>query len=123
MSESSLFSSYVTSTAFSLSLSRPQVRMLCDLDYWGPRIFAHLNTASALVGKGLVERIPPAEVDLLPESERVWAAQQFRLTEAGRAVIPLLKLAGMYLERPELPPVAETLEPEIRLRVKVEVTE
>ncbi|AOI76077.1 hypothetical protein [Burkholderia sp. NRF60-BP8] len=77
------FRDYVTSTAFSLTLSRRQVEALCQLDQMG-WCHGYLHTANALIGKGLCER---AEDD---------GRLVFRLTEAGRAVIPMLKLAGLY---------------------------
>lgn len=81
----SRFADYATSAAFHLSLSRPQVRMLCQLHQCG-RSHLLLGTFRALEDKGLVERVKG------PACTRV------QLTEAGRAVVPLLKLAGVYIE-------------------------
>jgi hypothetical protein len=91
------FKDYVTGGAFHLSLSRRQTEMLSCMDQFG-WTWGHLSTASALIDKGLCERVEDGEFS------------SFRLTEAGRLVIPLLRLAGLYtrLDIPdavEVPPV------------------
>ena len=91
------FKDYVTGGAFHLSLSRRQTEMLSHMDQFGYS-WGYLSTGGALVAKGLCERVTD---DQFP---------QFRLTEAGKLVIPLLKLAGLYtrLDIPdpvELPPI------------------
>lgn len=76
------FSDYVTSTAFRLSLSGPQVQCLLQIEETGGSWLGHI-TFNALEAKGLTERYR--------EGDRVGV----RLTEAGRAVMPLLRLAGL----------------------------
>lgn len=95
------FKDYVTGGAFHLSLSRRQTEMLCHMDEFG-WTWGYLSTASALAAKGLCERVTEGEFP------------KFQLTEAGRAVIPLLKLAGLYTrldipEPVELPPIEVTV--------------
>lgn len=91
------FKDYVTGGAFHLSLSRRQTEMLCHMDQFGYS-WGYLNTGGALIAKGLCERTTEGDFP------------RFGLTEAGKAVIPLLKLAGLYtrIETPdavELPPI------------------
>lgn len=102
----SAFSEYVTGTAFNLSLSRRQIECLSQIDQYGGA-WVSLNTFGALVAKGLCERIPDEELGHMP---------RVRMTEAGQAVIPLLKLAGVYVKYPEIPPPV-TL-PEIEVKPK-----
>ncbi|MBK5571775.1 hypothetical protein [Ensifer sp. SSB1] len=102
----SAFSEYVTGTAFNLSLSRRQIECLCQIDQYGGA-WVSLNTFGALVSKGLCERVPGEELAQYP---------RVQMTEAGRAVIPLLKLAGVYIKYPEMPAPAEL--PEIEVKPK-----
>jgi hypothetical protein len=101
----SAFRDYVTSGAFQLSISRRQIDMLCQLDQYGAS-YGFLSTCGALIGKGLVERIQDDESGF----------PRVRLTEAGKAVIPLLKLCGLYMELPPLPEPVDL--PEISITVK-----
>jgi hypothetical protein len=91
------FKDYVTGGAFHLSLSRRQTEMLSNMDEFGCT-WGSLNTGGALIAKGLCERVTEGEFP------------RFQLTDAGRAVIPLLKLAGLYTrigtpEPVDLPPI------------------
>lgn len=104
----SRFSEYVTSGAFSLSLSRRQVEMISHIDQLGYS-WGYLSTCSALIEKGMVERID-AEGD-----ETQLYMRKVVLTEAGRAMVPLLKLAGLYVEIPKTP------EPEPQPDIKVSI--
>jgi hypothetical protein len=79
------FADYVTGTAFNLSLSKPQIECLCQIEQTGGS-WQLLSTSYALQRKGLIAR---------EFSAGNWRMQ---LTEAGRAVIPLLKLAGLYVQ-------------------------
>ena len=99
----STFSEYVTGTSSALSLSRRQIDMLCQLDQYG-FTYGFLSTCGALVAKGLVER---------PFTEK---EGKVVLTEAGKAVIPLLKLAGLYVIYPTMPSAADL--PDIEVHVK-----
>jgi len=108
----SLFREYVTSTAFKLSLSKVQIECICQIDQLG-RTWLLLTTFNALAGKGLVERRPAGD----GESEHP-AGAHVSLTEAGRAVIPLLKLAGLYHELPKWEPAVDLPEPVIVIRRK-----
>lgn len=100
-----LFRDYVTSTAFALTISHRQIEMICQIHKYGSACLL-ISTYGALHRKGLVER--------------VGADDQFsatvRLTEAGNAVIPLLKLAGLFIEYPDLPEAVDL--PEIVVHVK-----
>lgn len=86
-----VFKEYVTSTAFKLSLSKVQIECLSQIDQIG-KSWMHLSTFHALSGKGLVERI---------ESEYETNLITVTLTDAGKSVIPLLKLSGLYVEIPK----------------------
>lgn len=102
----SAFREYVTSTAFALTISHRQIEMICQLHKYG-HSWLLLNTFGALARKGLVERID--------DGKDTFAAT-VRLTEAGHAVIPLLKLAGLFIEFPDLP--EPVVLPEIEVMVK-----
>ena len=100
----SQFRDYVTSTAFSLSASRRQIECLSHIDQYGHTLVT-LATFRALEHKGLVERKAnqkPSDLDSY--------GTHIQLTEAGRAFIPLLKLAGVYVTLPARPE-PETLPP------------
>ena len=105
----SIFREYVTSTAFKLSLSKVQIECLCQIDQLG-HSWMLITTFNALAGKGLVERRPAPRGDDHPAGVTVG------LTEAGRAVLPLLKLAGLYHEIPKWEPPADV--PPIEISVK-----
>ena len=98
----SSFKDYVTSAAFALTISKRQIECLCQLDQLGDS-WMFLTTFRALEGKGLAERVKQD----LDQHQGTYV----RLTEAGRAVVPLLKLAGLYITYPkwpepvELPPI------------------
>ena len=64
--------------------------MLCQLDQYSFS-YGFLSTCGALVAKGLVER-------RFTESEG-----KVVLTESGKAVIPLLRMAGLYVTYPPIP--------------------
>lgn len=106
---SSQFRDYVTSTAFVLTISRRQIEFISQLHQFGDS-WLLLSTFDALARKGLVERVREAKDDTHTTGTTV------RLTEAGRAVVPLLKLAGLLIEYPPMPePVAL---PDITVTVK-----
>lgn len=98
------FKEYVTGGAFQLSLSRRQTEMICHIDQFG-WTYGYVSTCGALIGKGLCERVMDGEFP------------KVQLTEAGRAVVPLLKLAGLY-ERFDLPEFAEAAPIEIKITRK-----
>ncbi len=103
------FSEYVTSTAFRLSLSKPQIECLCQIDQLGGS-WMLTTTFNALSGKGLVERTAAAA------APNEFITSNVKLTQAGEAVIPLLKLAGLYRELPKWEPPAP--QPEINITIK-----
>lgn len=86
------FRDYVTSTAFALTISHRQIQCMCNIHHFGSS-WALLSTFQALERKGIVERVKQDE--LTNEGATI------RLTDAGRACIPLLVLAGLYVEPPE----------------------
>ncbi|WP_066735768.1 hypothetical protein [Cupriavidus sp. D384] len=90
----SAFSEYVTSSAFNLSLSKRQIESLCMMEQYG-FAWSGAHTFNSLIGKGLCERL---------EGEEGSDCPRVRITDAGMAVIPLLKLAGLYVEMPKLEP-------------------
>lgn len=83
------FRDYVTSTAFALTISHRQIQCMCEIHQWGSS-YRLLSTFQALERKGLVERVK--------SEEKCTDGAIIQLTEAGHAVIPLLKLAGLYVE-------------------------
>lgn len=104
----STFSEYVTGTSFAISLSRRQIDMLCQLDQYD-FTYGFLSTCGALIAKGLVER-------RFDEKEG-----RVVLTEAGKAIIPLLKLSGLYVTYPPIPSAADLPDIEIDVKLKGEV--
>lgn len=98
------FKDYVTGGAFHLSLSRRQTEMLSHMDEFGCA-WGGIGTAGALIAKGLCERVTEGEFP------------RFQLTDAGRAVIPLLKLSGLYTCIGTPDPV-DLPSPEVRVTLK-----
>lgn len=90
---STAFKDYVTSTAFALTISRRQIEAISMLHQYG-ETWLLLTTIDALMRKGLVERVKE------PQEH----GQYVRLSEAGRAVVPLLKLAGLLIVYPTFDP-------------------
>lgn len=107
----SQFRDYVTSTAFALSISRRQIECLCHVDQLG-HSWLSLPTYRALEHKGLVERTTESQHSSLDNF-----GTTVQLTEAGRHVIPLLKLAGLYVKLPKFPEAAQV--PPIDVVVKL----
>jgi hypothetical protein len=105
------FRDYVTGTSFCLTLSRRMIEMISQMDAYGST-YGLMATARGLSERGLVEWADKEkyEGDSLPVMFR------FRLTEAGKAVVPLLKLSGLYVEYPALEPAVEL--PPIVVRMK-----
>ena len=89
------FRDYVTSTAFALTISHRQIQCLSEIHQYGAS-WRLLTTFAALERKGLVERVKGTKQDK--------DVAFIQLTEAGQAVIPLLKLAGLYIELPAFTP-------------------
>lgn len=102
----STFKDYVTGTSFALTLSRRQIEMICQLDQFGSS-YGFISTFGALVGKGLAER-------------RTDTPEKVHLTEAGKAVIPLIRLAGLYVEYPPIPEPVELPPISVRLKERAE---
>lgn len=100
------FKDYVTGGAFHLSLSKRQVEMLGHLYQFGSS-WGYLSSCNALIAKGLAERV---EEEAPAEGASVVGSGKVILSEAGKAVMPLLILAGLYQpwempEAIELPPI------------------
>jgi hypothetical protein len=81
------FKEYVTGTAFALSLSKPQIECLCQIEQTGGS-WSLLTTSYALQRKGLVMR----------EFDGANNKMCIKLTDAGKALMPLLKLAGLWMD-------------------------
>lgn len=84
----SAFSEYATSIAFNINLSGPMIEALCGLDKQ-MNIWCGDHTVGALVHRGLIERIEGN-------------CECIQLTEAGEAIVPLLRLADVYVHNPYL---------------------
>lgn len=82
------FSDYVTSSAFYLNLIKRQIEMLCHINNYGFTCGGS-GTVNALLSKGLIET----------EGEQKFYDDKVVLTEAGKLLIPLIKLAGLYIEK------------------------
>lgn len=106
------FAECVTSASFHLTLSKPQIDALSFLDHsgwsWG------VTTAMALRRKGLVDFDTVTQYN--KEAGTFDHVEGLRLTDAGKAVIPLLKLSGQYRH---LMKVDEEIAPEINISVKM----
>lgn len=93
----SAFKEYATGTAFAIALSKPQIECMCQIQQTGGS-WRLLTTSYALQRKGLVIR----------EFDGSW---HMRLTDAGEALMPLLKLAGLWVDfsipaAAAIPPIA-----------------
>jgi hypothetical protein len=86
------FSDYVTSGAFSLTLTRNQISELALFVEGGERCIR--GASSALERKGLIEAIPSG-VEANPLHEQDDQLFQFRMTGAGALVLSLLAQAGL----------------------------
>lgn len=108
------FKDYVTGGAFHLSLSKRQVEMLCHIDQMESS-FGYISTFGALEAKGLTERIDVPAPDESPDGVH-FACRRVRLTEAGKALIPLIRLAGLYVELPKVPEPVDL--PPLNIKIK-----
>jgi len=107
------FKSYSTKVGFSLQMTRPMLEFLCacsDDVYWDRSAYGSIYfpdnwiaTEHALVKRGLVVRKPPQVVETQRKAagSSAWRGNglppPWELTPAGRGVIDLLKVAGLYL--------------------------
>lgn len=99
--ENEKFKSYVTSTAFSLSLSRNMVEMLLWVEYinrdgsqWIWHLSSHTGTKLSLERRGLI-KVTVRNVDIEGDS---YSRPEAELTEAGACLCQLLHLAGFRHE-------------------------
>ncbi len=111
MTDTSQFRDYVTGTSFALTLSRRMIDLLCQMDHYG-YAFGTPATARSLHDRGLDEWMDREKVEAGHPYPQLL---KFRLTEAGKAVIPLLRLAGLYTQFPVDPEPAEL--PDIDVKV------
>lgn len=103
------FRNYATSTAFSISLSKRQVEYLLHVAAGsiGYIESGHsLTTGSALERRGLIEKqkLKQKFTDVCGQ-EKISTWIRPKLTEAGEALVPLLRIAGF-----EVVPVVSPLE-------------
>lgn len=110
--QAATFKDYATGTAFAISLSKPQIDCLCQIEQRGGS-WLLLTTSHALQRKGLIVR--EFEFDPGGNAKGKW---RMRLTEAGAAVIPLLKLAGLWTEY-EPPPQPIPI-PEVKVKIRID---
>jgi hypothetical protein len=103
----SAFKDYATGTAFALSLSKPQIDCLCQIEQRGGS-WALLMTSYALQRKGLIERQFVGD----GHDSSTWTMS---LTEAGVALMPLLKLAGLWTDY-TTPETVQIAAPGVRVR-------
>lgn len=107
------FKDYATGAAFSISLSKPQIECLCQIEQTGSS-WLLLTTSYALQRKGLIERHFNGDEG----RGKRWTMQ---LTDAGRALLPLLKLAGLWVEYPPPPPSIPIPPPHLRPKIEVDL--
>lgn len=102
------FSEHVQSTAFSLTLSRRMIDALYFCKSF--KCVLSESTRRSLEGRGLIHEV----------EEETWKGPRMvlKLTDAGEAVLPLLKLAG--LERDYGPPAKEYEPPKVKVTIKVD---
>lgn len=114
LSDNELLRDHVTKTQFVLTLSKTHIAALVELDHQlKDNIYYHIEADSpfgrvvrgfvspgvrGLMVRGLVEHTPPLEKDrrgkrVPTKQRRIW-----KITKAGRAVITLLKEAGIWQE-------------------------
>lgn len=105
---SKVFSEYVQSTAFSLTLSRRMIDALYFCKRYG--FIMSRSTLQSLQGRGLIESVV--------EDRHDGPRTVIKLTEAGEAILPLLKLAGLNVDYGE-PPVIQP-PPEVKVKLKVD---
>ena len=89
----SKFSEHVKGTAFSLTLSRAQIELLFNVFNQNDAYDAKNNSirpSLILLEKGLIEK---NQHHVMGQSK--YLANLYRLTEAGRALMPLLELAEL----------------------------
>jgi hypothetical protein len=113
------FKSYSTRVGFNLQLTRPMLEFLCscaDDVYWDRAKFGTIffpdnwySTEHALTKRGLVIRKPPQDVKKErannPDATRGGGlAPPWELTPAGRAVVDLLKVGGLFISAAEALP-------------------
>jgi len=94
----SKFAEYATSTAFSVSLSKNQVDMLCALHqgYFACEQSHFITTSAALQRRGLVKKVRKRPAREHTGKEVIgW---KDKLTPAGAIMCDLLKEAGLYVE-------------------------
>lgn len=103
------FKSYSTRIGFNMQLTRPMLEFLCacaDDVYWDRVRFGSIffpdnwfSTEHALRKRGLVVRKPPQEV-AKRSAEAIRGVDQrppWELTPAGRALVELLKVGGLFI--------------------------
>jgi hypothetical protein len=105
------FRSSSLQVGFLLKLSRPMLEYLCAVAddvtwdrglYWGEGTTENfLATSASLVKRGLIRRKSPKLVDAQLHGKNRVADRRFQfdeLTPAGKAVVELVKLAGVFVE-------------------------
>lgn len=96
------FANYATRTAFSVALTNPQIQCLLNLhydrlDYLDSGHF--LVTLAALTRRGLVVAVPSTRTCVSGGEVKTVVIFTHRTTEAGKAMVPLLELAGFSLTK------------------------
>lgn len=115
----SQFAEYVTSTAFNLSLSKRMIEALCWMNHYG-NICASTATVRSLEARGLIERkVPNPRRPDGPndDPDAPWIFSGYAMSEAGKAVIPLLKLCGLFTSYPPTVPPEVFEGPKIKLKI------
>lgn len=103
------FQSNSLRTHFEIKLTRPMLEMLCatsDDVIWDRQRFGTMFmpdnwivTETALAKRGLLKRKPPRDVTIRVGGKEGYDLGSFyELTPAGRALVELLKVGGLYIQ-------------------------
>jgi hypothetical protein len=106
------FRSQMTRVSFQLMLTRPMLEFLCacaDDVHWDRSRYGSLGymdnwiaTEFALTRRGLVVRRPPQVVKSIRHDHAGFVPPPWELTPAGRAVVDLLKVGGLFIPAQEV---------------------
>lgn len=105
----SSFQGHAMRSSFCLALTQPMLEFLCATAegvHWDRRLYTRqygiarpdnwIASSHGLVKRGLIERLTRVEIDSTPLDDVV--TSHYRLTPAGKAMVELLKVAGIFME-------------------------
>lgn len=105
----SSFQGHAMRSSFCLALTQPMLEFLCATAegvHWDRRLYTRqygiarpdnwIASSHGLVKRGLIERLTRVEIDSTPLDDVLTC--HYRLTPAGKAMVELLKVAGIFME-------------------------